>query len=188
MNKKIAVFGSGKETLDAHVYQTAEALGQEIAKQGFVLLTGAAKGVSFYAAKGAKTQGGMSVGINPAFDEVDVKNYNVSNDYLDVVIYTGMGYKGRNVITVRSCDGMIAVNGGFGTLNEISIAEGEIKPIVVIEGTGGSADITREIFAQLNPDYPYFATATNVIDAVAKLKKMMADKDAKAISGNRTSQ
>jgi uncharacterized protein (TIGR00725 family) len=176
--KKIAVVGSAKEELlSEKVCNLAEELGKEVAKQGYTLITGAARGISFYAAKGAKEANGHTIGISPAVNKEDSKNYEVSNDYLDEIVFTGSGYKGRNVILVRSCDGLISVNGGFGTLNEITIAEGEVKPIVPIEGTGGSSDLTKDIFKKLNPNYPYFSTAKTIQEALMKIKQFIEKKE-----------
>lgn len=176
---KIAVVGSAKEELlSKEVCQLAQLLGKELAKQGFVVLTGAAKGISFFAVKGAKEKDGHTIGVSPATDIDDSKNYNVSNEYLDEIVFTGDGYKGRNVAMVRSCDGLISINGGFGTLNEITIAEGEMKPIVSMEGTGGSSDLIKEIFEKLNPAYPYFSTAKTIKEAVFKVTKFIEKKKA----------
>jgi uncharacterized protein (TIGR00725 family) len=66
-------------------------------------------------------------------------------DGADVIIFTGFGYKGRNVINVRSADVVIIFGGAMGTLNEFTIAYDEGKIIGVLEGSGGVADHIREI-------------------------------------------
>ena len=65
--------------------------------------------------KGARSVNGRTIGILPGDDKSD------ANPYVDVVIATGMGI-GRNLIIVRSADAVISINGGFGTLSEISFA------------------------------------------------------------------
>ena len=66
-------------------------------------------------------------------------------DGADVIIYTGFGLKGRNVINVRSADIVVLFGGATGTLNEFTIAYDEGKIIGVLEGTGGVANHIREI-------------------------------------------
>src|SRR5687767_445799 len=61
-------------------------------------------------------------------------------DAADVIIYTGFGLKGRNVINVRSADIVIIFGGATGTLNEFTIAYDEGKVIGVLAGSGGVAD------------------------------------------------
>ena len=170
---KIAVFGSAKENLSKKIYKVSEEVGQEIAKSKNVLLTGAATGVSRYAAKGAKGGKGMVIGISPTSSNSERELYDISFDDIDFLVHTGMGYKGRNVVSVRSCDGMIVINGNFGTLSEIAIGEGENKPIVAIEGTGGCADAIKSIFSKLNPKYKHFSTASNAKNAVNAIISMI---------------
>jgi uncharacterized protein (TIGR00725 family) len=67
------------------------------------------------------------------------------DDGADVIIYTGFGYKGRNVINVRSADIVLIIGGATGTLNEFTIAYDEGKIIGVLEGSGGVADHLNEI-------------------------------------------
>jgi uncharacterized protein (TIGR00725 family) len=64
-----------------------------------------------------------------------------------VIIYTGFGLKGRNVINVRSSDVVIILGGGIGTLNEFTIAYDEGQVVGVLEGTGGAADQIKNIEA-----------------------------------------
>lgn len=171
---KIAVFGSAREDLDGAIYEIAQKVGSEIAKTGNILITGAAQGISRYAAKGAKFSNGNVIGISPTSNYEEKEIYNVSFENIDFVIHTGMGYKGRNVISVRTCDGMIIINGNFGTLSEVAIGEGEVKPIVVMSGTGGIADIIKDIFKKLNPDYKYFSVASEAKEAVSKIAELIS--------------
>lgn len=171
---KIAVFGSAREDLDSAIYEIAQKVGSEIAKTGNILITGAAQGVSCYAAKGAKLSNGNVIGISPTSNYKEKEIYNVSFENIDFIIHTGMGYKGRNVISVRSCDGMIIINGNFGTLSEVAIGEGEVRPIVVINGTGGSADIIKDIFEKLNPNYKYFSIASGAKEAVSRVIELIS--------------
>ena len=66
-------------------------------------------------------------------------------DLLDIIVFTGFGSKGRNVILLRTSDAVILVSGGMGALNEFTIAFDEEKIIGVLEGTGGISDGIRTI-------------------------------------------
>src|ERR1700690_2287456 len=74
----------------------AKELGREIARQGAVLVTGATTGFPFWAAMGVKEEDGISIGISPAASEKEhVEVYKLPLDYMDLIMYTGVGYPGR---------------------------------------------------------------------------------------------
>ncbi len=126
--------------------EKAKELGKEIVRQGGVLVTGATSGVPYWAAIGAKEEGGISIGLSPAASEkAHVKSYKLPTDYFDLIIYTGFEYAGRNLLLTRSSDAVIIVCGRMGTLNEFTIAYEDHKPIGVLTGTGGMADMIKEI-------------------------------------------
>jgi uncharacterized protein (TIGR00725 family) len=115
----------------------AEEVGRLIAERGGVLVTGGLSGVMEAASRGAKRANGLVVGILPGFDKRD------ANEYVDLAITTGMGWM-RNTLTVRAADAVIMISGGIGTLNELTVAY-ELKPTVILEGTGGWASRMREL-------------------------------------------
>jgi uncharacterized protein (TIGR00725 family) len=77
------------------------------------------------ACRGAKAAGGLTVGLLPGSFRSE------GNRYLDVAVPTGMGEM-RNVLVVRSGDGILAVGGGYGTLSELGLALKLGKPVVGI--------------------------------------------------------
>lgn len=124
----------------------ALALGREIVEQGAVIVTGATTGFPLWAAKGAKEAGGTSLGLSPASTEYEHVNfYKLPLDYLDLVIYTGFGYSGRNLLLTRASDAVLIGCGRVGTINEFTVAFEDGKPIGVLEGCGPTALIIREI-------------------------------------------
>ena len=124
----------------------AQELGREIVKNNCVLVTGATTGIPFYAAKGAKEAGGISIGLSPAFSERDhLKRYKLPIAYQDLIIYTGFDYAGRNLLLTRASDAVIIVCGRIGTLNEFTIAFEDDKPVGILTGTGGTADMVKPI-------------------------------------------
>ena len=143
MKIKIGVMGSAGGELGDSIREKVYQLGKEIAEHDCVIVTGGCPGLPFDATRGAKEAGGMTIGISPGLDlEEHVNKYHSPVDFIDILIFTGSGLMGREVIAVRSCDILIIVGGRSGTLGEFSIAYDEGKVIGVMEGTGG---ITREI-------------------------------------------
>lgn len=128
--------------------ERAEAIGREIAKRGMVLVTGATTGVPYWAAKGAKEAGGTVIGISPAASKLHhVKTYRLPVDYHDLIIYTGFGYAGRDLLLVRASDAVINICGRIGTLNEFTAAFEDEKPIGIMTKTGGVSDMIEGIVA-----------------------------------------
>ncbi len=117
----VAVIGSA--SCSQEVAARAEAVGQEIARRGAVLVCGGRGGVMEAACRGAKAEGGTTVGILPGADRGE------ANRYVDIAIATGMG-EARNAIVVRTADAVVAVSGGYGTLSEIGLALKIGRPVV----------------------------------------------------------
>jgi len=113
MKHSIGVIGGNQA--DPEIIQLAEEVGEEIAKADSILICGGRSGVMEAACKGAKKIGGTTVGILPG----DYRNE--ANPFIDIPIVTGMGI-GRNIIIVRSSEVVIALDGQYGTLSEISHA------------------------------------------------------------------
>jgi uncharacterized protein (TIGR00725 family) len=117
----VAVIGSGH--CDEVVAAQAEEVGREIARRGAVLVCGGRSGVMEAACRGAKAEGGTTVGILPGTDRRE------ANAYVDIPVVTGLG-EARNAIVVRTADAVVAVSGGYGTLSEIGLALKMGRPVV----------------------------------------------------------
>ncbi len=128
------------------VIPIAKEIGREIARQGAQIVTGATSGFPMYAAEGAKEAGGFSFGLSPAASKKEhIEVYKLPLDYMDVIIYTGFGYSGRDLLLVRSSDAVIIGCGRIGTLNEFSIAFEDHRPIGILEGSWETDEILRHI-------------------------------------------
>lgn len=113
----------------------AKELGREIARQGAVLVTGATTGFPLWAAMGAKEAGGTSIGVSPAASEKEhVEVYKLPIDYMDLILYTGFGFAGRDILLTRTSDAVICGCGRIGTIHEFTIAFEDNKPIGIFEG------------------------------------------------------
>lgn len=134
---KICISGAADTTYCGDsAMELAKELGREIVRQGAILVTGATTGFPLWAAMGAKEiGGGISIGLSPASTEKEhVEVYGLPLDYLDIIIYTGFGYSGRNLLLTRSSDGVIVGCGRIGTVNEFTIAFEDHKPLGVLRG------------------------------------------------------
>jgi hypothetical protein len=147
---KICISGAAETGycgLDA--FEKAKEAGREVAKQGAIITTGATTGFPLYATMGAKDECGFSIGFSPASNEREhVETYKLPLDYMDVVIYTGFGYSGRDLLLVRSSDAVIIGCGRIGTLNEFSVAFEDRRPIGILEGSWKTDEILRQIIAE----------------------------------------
>ena len=133
----------------------AKELGREIARQGAVLVTGATTGFPFWAAMGAKEAGGISIGISPAANEREhVETYKLPLDYMDLIIYTGFGYPGRDLLLTRSSDAVVLGCGRIGTIHEFTVAFEDKKPIGIFEGPWEMSAELEEIIAKGHRDNP----------------------------------
>jgi uncharacterized protein (TIGR00725 family) len=120
----VAVVGPGEATPETN--EIAEQLGGELARRGAIVVCGALGGAMEAACRGAKSAGGLTVGILPGLDR------SAANEHVDVSIPTGLGEL-RNGLIVRAADVVVAVRGEFGTLSEISFALKTGVPVVGID-------------------------------------------------------
>ncbi len=149
---RIAVSGSADTSLNGlDAYEKAKEVGREIALQGGIIVTGATTGFPMYAAMGAKDECGFSIGLSPAGNEVEhIELYQLPIDYMDVVIYSGFGYAGRDLLMIRAADAVIIGPGRIGTLNEFAVAFEDRRPIGILEGSWGTDELLREVIRQAN--------------------------------------
>jgi len=153
MKVKVGVMGSAGGEMSGEALDKSYLLGRAIAEKGCVLVTGGCPGLPFAATRGAKEAGGFTVGISPGIDlQEHVELYKSPTEFLDILIFTGSGLMGREVIGVRSCDIIIIVGGRSGTLGEFCIAYDEGKPIGVLEGTGGITPSLKDIVGIIRKD------------------------------------
>ena len=149
----IGVMGSAGGDLPRGVTDVVRRLGRAIADTGCTLMTGACPGLPYAAVEGAKAGGGLVVGISPALSASEhVARFAAPLAGFDVLIYTGSGLMGREVVSIRSSDIVVVVGGRSGTLGEFAIAYDEGRLIGVLTGTGGVADIIDGLVDQMAKD------------------------------------
>ena len=142
---KICVSGAAETShCGQDAFNKAEELGKEIIRQGAVLVNGATTGFPYWTAKGSKAVDGIVVGISPASSEQEhIKKYELPVDYQDLIIYTGFGYSGRNLLLTRAADAVIVGCGRMGTINEFTIAFEDKKPIGILEGEWETDELVK---------------------------------------------
>ena len=118
----IAVIGSSNPAFAEHL-DLAEQVGRELAKRDATVVCGGLSGIMEAVCRGAKAEGGTTIGILPGQTPRD------ANSFVDIPIVTGMRYS-RNVIVVNTGRAVIAVGGAWGTLSEIGHALGDGIPVV----------------------------------------------------------
>ena len=118
----ISVIGSSNPATREHV-ELAEEVGRELGRRDIMVVCGGLSGIMEAVCRGAKSEGGTTIGILPGRAAAE------ANSYVDIPIVTSMGYS-RNVIVVHTGEAVIAVGGAFGTLSEIGHALSDGIPVV----------------------------------------------------------
>lgn len=136
---QIGIMGSAADlNYGKDVERFAKKLGKLIAESGNILVYGAEKdysSISTNAAIEASKNNGITVGITGGTKKEIWGDFRPT-----VLIPTGLGIGGgREYTLVLSCDVIIAISGGSGTLNEIAVAYQAGIPIVVVDKFGGWA-------------------------------------------------
>jgi len=126
-------------------------LGRGIAERDAVLICGGLTGVMEHAARGARSGGGLTIGLLPGDDPND------ANEYIDIAIATNLGH-GRNAGLAKTADGVVALGGGLGTLSEIAVALRNGGPTIGIRTWRFDRDGRTE------PELPLAASPNEALD------------------------
>lgn len=129
-------------------YDKGVELGRQIAKHGAIVVSGATTGFPLWSAMGAKEAGGISIGFSPASNEKEhVESYNLPIEYMDVIVYTGFGYPGRDLILTRASDAVFFGCGRIGTIHEFTIAFEDKKPMGILEADWETDEVLKDIIS-----------------------------------------
>ena len=144
----ISVIGSSNPSTREHV-ELAEEVGRELARRDIMVVCGGLSGIMEAVCRGAKAEGGTTIGILPGRAAAD------ANSYVDIPIVTSMGYS-RNVIVVHTGEAVIAVGGADGTLSEIGHALSDGIPVIGLKTwplttNGDGVDINGAIIQANGP-------------------------------------
>lgn len=139
----------GGADVSSEVREQAFEVGRRIAEAGAILVCGGLGGVMEAACRGARSAGGLTIGILPGNDTA------AANPYVTAPVATAMGIA-RNAIIVHTADVLIAVDGSYGTLSEIAMALNLGKTVVQLQSwrlqEAGEVDATLCLTAESPAD------------------------------------
>jgi len=136
-------------------------LGKAIALEGWAVLTGGrAFGVMDAALKGAKQNGGLTIGILPH----DARG---SSSYADIKIITGMGGI-RNQINILSSHVIVAIGMSSGTASEVSLAIKADKRVILLQ----QDELTTHFFLKIGSHR--LVEASDIAQAISEIKKILS--------------
>lgn len=122
-DQKITISVVGGHETNAKTAELAYETGKMIADQDAVLVCGGLSGVMAHAAKGARDNGGLTIGILPGKEKPD------ANPYIDIALPTAMGFS-RNCMVACSADIIVALPGSHGTNSEICYGLVFKRPVI----------------------------------------------------------
>ncbi|MFB6962757.1 TIGR00725 family protein [Streptomyces sp. NPDC056309] len=124
MRPCVAVAGPGEAS--GREAELARQVGVLLARRGAVVVCGGLGGVMEACAQGVTSAGGTVVGLLPGRDRA------AGSPHLSLAVATGLGEL-RNGLLVNTCDALVAVGGGWGTLSEVALALRAGKPVALLE-------------------------------------------------------
>ena len=135
----ICVFASSSNNLDECFYKDASELGALMGKSGMNIVYGGSRlGMMYACASKVKESGGQIIGVMPK--RLYDMGYGNPEDCKEFILTTGM--RERKAKMDEISEGVIALAGGFGTLEEISemIVQKQLgynrKPIILLNTNG----------------------------------------------------
>lgn len=154
--------------------KTAYKLGEAIAKNNCIIVTGATTGFPAWSAAGCKKAGGFSIGLSPgANKEEHITTYRAPTEDMDFILYTGFGYPGRDLMLVRSSEAVIFGCGRIGTIHEFTIAFEDNKPIGILEGSWATDEVIKNIIDKGNRDASMIIFDSDPEKLVKRIKEMV---------------
>lgn len=175
---KIAAYGawhtSNMQSFEA--LEKAQFLGAKIAEHGLIALVPSAPGFPLWVAKGAKEKKGSVIGFSPASTENEHHMvYDLPFDHQDMIIYSGFGYAGSDLLLSRSSDAIVFGYGGLETVHEFWVAFQEGKPIGILKGDWDTDEILYSLFKdnkEMKHDHIIFDDDANrLIERLVKMVK-----------------
>ena len=136
--KAVYVGVIGGRCCSNEIAELAFQVGSGIAEEGWILVCGGMSGVMEQACRGARSRNGVTLGILPG------SSRDSGNPYLSCSVVTGLG-EARNVLVVKSSQAIIAIDGSYGTLSEIALANAAGIPVVGLRSWQVQKLFSREV-------------------------------------------
>jgi uncharacterized protein (TIGR00725 family) len=121
----IGVIGGHAANTTRQAILLAERVGEEIGRRGMGVICGGEDGIMEAACRGCRGSGGVTIGV------LKGNVFPAERSYLDFAILTSMDVASNNVL-IWSSRGVVALDGRFGTLNEMALALDFGRPLVSI--------------------------------------------------------
>ena len=183
--QNICVFASSSENLDAEFYKAASELGKLIALNGYNLVYGGSRlGLMYACAESVKKEGGKVCGIIPR----KLADWGLANPEDCDEFYITEGMRERKALIDQKSEAVIALPGGYGTLEEISemITQKQLgysnKPLVILNTLNiydrlldFFDNIIQKNFAQRDGKILYYV-ASNPQDAIKYIQNYHEEK------------
>lgn len=190
--KRVCVFASSSNFLDEEYYEDAKELGKLLGQNNYDIVYGGSNlGLMWACASQVKEHGGKITGIMPE----KLHNLGVFTEGCDEFIITA-GMRERKAKIDEISEAVIALAGGFGTLEELSemIVQKQLgynkKPIIILNTNGFYnklneffEEIIEQKFANKNMRKIYFIaqTPTEAIEYLKNYEPSVPDVDKNAI-------
>ena len=136
---KVTIFGSARTPPEEPAYQQAMLLGERMAKENWLVITGAASGIMEAGHRGAGREHSMGVNIMLPFEQS-------ANPVIagDAKLVNMRYFFTRKLIFVKECQAVVLLPGGFGTLDEgfevltlLQTGKRDLLPVVLLDEPGG---------------------------------------------------
>lgn len=159
----VSVVGSGKHLPGIQI-ETAEKLGEALAREGIGVVCGGMRGVMEAVSRGfvrgrGKQPAPPVIGLLPTYD------FESGNGYLDIVIPTGLGHS-RNVLVASAGEVMVCIGGATGALSEVAMARKLKRPVLTFPETGGTAKLVAKAI-------PTVEQVASVAQAMARIHELL---------------
>ena len=134
IHRGVSIFGSARTPPGSPFYERARAVGAELGREGFAIITGGGPGTMEAANRGAHEVGARSIGLN-----IELPFEQHVNRYVDLALEFHYFFT-RKVMFVRYANAFVVMPGGFGTMDELFeamtlIQTGKVRefPVILVD-------------------------------------------------------